>query len=364
MIQDGITEEKLRGVIVLTVSLALVIGASGYVTTREERFYACAEGTPRNLLWHENEPMSSETRVLLVHSYYTGYPWVDAITRGVRMALSGSKTAMQMFYMDTKRNTDEAFKRKMGQMAIETALQWRPDVVIAADDNAQLYFAKEYAELHGGQIVFCGVNADPQEYGFPTANVTGILERPHFKASVDLLRGLVPGVRRIALVSDSSPTSAGALASMRQERVDAEIVLCKMPATFEQWKSTIQACQDSADAIAIYMYHTIRSTASATSMEPSDVMEWTVAHSSIPIIGFFIFSVDDGALCGYAESGVEHGLRAGQMVLEIAKDAPGGRLEVVTALDGHSMLNMNTAKKLGIHVPEGLKREIQILVED
>lgn len=70
------------------------------------------------------------TKVLLVHSYHTGYPWVDAITRGVRMVLSDANVDLQVYYMDTKRRTSEQWKKAAGEKACELINEWRPDIVV------------------------------------------------------------------------------------------------------------------------------------------------------------------------------------------------------------------------------------------
>jgi ABC-type uncharacterized transport system substrate-binding protein len=307
---------------------------------------------------------ATRPRVLLVHSYHAGYPWVDAITRGVRMALPASDADLQVIYMDTKRHTDEAFKTQAGERARRIMAEWQPRIVITADDNAQKYFAAQYVGQEAIQFVFCGVNAEPGKYGYPAANVTGVLERPHYRDSIALLRQLVPDAKRIALLSDDSPTSAGALEFMSDEETGTEIVSREMATTFEQWKVAVRRLGTTVDAIAIYMYHTVKESGNPQSLDPKVVMDWTVANSPAPIIGFFIFAVDDGALCGYLESGVEHGLRAGQMAAEILQGKTASEIPIVTALEGQSMLNLKTAQKLNVTVPGGISSVIDVLVED
>lgn len=189
------------------VALACCWAAGG--CRRDAPQQAQAAGRPKPV-----QAASVTKRVLLVHSYHTGYPWVDAITQGVKRALPSSSVDLQVFYMDTKRKTSDVWKTQAGQAARKVVSEWQPDVVIAADDNAQQYLAKDYAGRPAPQFVFCGVNAEPQDYGYPAPNVTGVLERPHFKASIDLLREVCPGVKRLALVTDNSGTSAGALQFM------------------------------------------------------------------------------------------------------------------------------------------------------
>jgi len=162
------------------------------------------------------------SRVLLVHSYHPEYPWVSAITRGVCSILDEHDVEIEIYYMDTKRKTDEAWKRRAGELASLRLAELNPDVVITADDNAQQYFAMNH--LDGPTpFVFCGVNADPSKYGFPASNATGIIERPDFRGTLECANEIRP-VRTVAVLSSDDPTSRGALNFMKQELVDVEVV--------------------------------------------------------------------------------------------------------------------------------------------
>ena len=342
---------------------ALCCALPGLVACRDDavREAAGTEGQYTHVV--RGTHRTAEHKVLLVHSYDTSYPWVDAITQGVRRAFSGEPIELQIYYMDTKRQTDAAWKTAAGQKAQAIVTEWQPDAVIAADDNAQEFFARQYVGQTTPQFVFCGVNEELDRYGYPAKNITGILERPHMVETVALLQLLCPDVQRIAVISDDSPTSVGALRYIRRCKLDScEIVLCETPRTLAEWQDAVRRSQAVADAIAIYTYHTVQRTEDAPPLPPKELMGWTVDNSHVPVVGFFSFAIDDGALCGYLESGVEHGLRAGEMTLQILDGARAGDLPVVTALDGQSVLNLTTARKLGLTVPAALLRETDILV--
>ena len=170
-------------------------------------------------------------------------------------------------------------------------------------------------------FVFCGVNADPSKYGYPASNVTGIIERPHFKRTLDFLNQIQP-VKKVALLSSKDPTSIAALNFMKQEDVDVEVVEWTLIADFDEWKSTIQRYNESVDAVGIFMYHTIKETDSDISLEPKLVMDWTWQNAKIPSLGFFDFGIEDGLLMGIVESGFEHGEKATRYALEILGELP------------------------------------------
>jgi ABC-type uncharacterized transport system substrate-binding protein len=148
-------------------------------------------------------------------------------------------------------------------------------------------------------------------------------------------------------------------------QVDSDVELldwCK-PVTFDEWKRIVQDYQTKADAIAIYMYHTILpSPDSKQSIDPKEIISWTVQNSSIPVLGFMPFSSEDGSLCGVLESGLEQGKLAGQMALKILHGTKPASLEIQTSLTGQPMLNLHMARKLGIRASDEVISQVDILV--
>lgn len=297
-------------------------------------------------------PAMAGDKVLLVHSYHKGYPWVDTITAGVQKGLEGSGAQLEIFYMDTKRKTSEEWKVKAGQMAKEKVDAFKPNVVITADDNAQAYFARYYASKFSPQIVFCGVNAEASMYGFPASNVTGILERPHFLESLMLLKAIGRNIKTIAFITDDGPTSTAVCAYMRKLKKSSliKIVSLDQPSTFAQWQALIKKYQNSVDSIAIFTYHTVKETDGGDSIEPKKVINWTLANNKKPTVGFIDFAIEDGVLCGVVESGEDHGFEAAQIAKKILKGKKASDFRVKTAQKGSVMLNNKTAEKLGIEI--------------
>jgi ABC-type uncharacterized transport system substrate-binding protein len=293
-------------------------------------------------------------KVLLVHSYHSGYPWVDSITEGVKKGLEGSGAQLEIFYMDTKRKTGDAWKEESGKLAKAKVDEFQPDVVITTDDNAQAYFAKDYAGKEKPSIVFCGVNAKPEKYGFPADNVTGILERPHLVDTVQMMLAIKSDIKKIGILTDKSPTSDAVVEYIKTLEMPGgvQIVSYDQPETFDQWQATIQKYQNSVDAFGINMYHTVKKTADAeTSMEPADVISWTMQNNQLPTFGFFPFCIEDGCLCGIVESGEEHGFESAQIAVGIINGKSAKDFPVKLAKRGMVMLNAKTAEKLGVTVP-------------
>ena len=220
-------------------------------------------------------------KILLIHSYHEEYPWVAAITAGVRKALAGENITLDIFYMDTKRHPADAWKIKAGEQAQKVIAEWKPDAVITADDDAQIYVTQRYANKTPW-FVFCGVNGDPADYNLPAANVTGIIERPFFAESITYLLQVVKNsreVKEIAVISDQGQTALGALIYMRVEAKKTGLAFLgyHLIDAFPVWQKRVREYNVKAEALCIYTYHTIQTPGTAASMDPQQVLQWTVA---------------------------------------------------------------------------------------
>lgn len=313
---------------------------------------------------------TANKKILVLHSYHLDYEWVRAINRGINVTLSSDTgIEIQHFYMDTKRHADTAWKQQITSEAMELIHIWQPDIIIAADDNAQDLIGRKVAQEGKIPWVFCGVNGKPEAYGYPADNVTGVLERLHFLESLELFKKIDPDAKRIVFVSDFSPTSQAVIDYARNlpqlQTIGLDVVDWVMPKTFSEWKQTILKYHDTVDAFAVYTYHTVKlDEFSSESMPASEVMEWTSQNSHIPIIGFLIFSTDNGVFCGMFESGIEQGKIAAQMALQILAGTPPYKLEYTTPKQGQTAINMGIAEKLNINVPDAILKTADLIIEN
>jgi len=304
------------------------------------------------------QPSSSAgNKILLIHSYHAEYPWVAAITAGVRKALAGKNITLDIFYMDTKRNPSDAWKIKAGEQAQKVIAEWKPDAVIAADDDAQIFVTQRYANKTPW-FVFCGVNGDPADYNLPASNVTGIIELPFFTESLSYLKQVLRyssrGIKNAVVISDTGATSIGAVSHMRSETQDTGFKMLGyyLISDFPQWQKRINQYNAEDTAICIYTYHTIKSPGTAVSMGPQQVLQWTADNCIVPTVGFFDFAIEGGLLCGVVESGEDHGFEAARMALELLHGKDIKSLPVKRSEKWLKMINLKTAENLGISVPE------------
>lgn len=268
---------------------------------------------------------SGKPRILVLHSYNTDFSWTVDINKGIEAVFEKKPYSIMYHYMDTKRHPDTGFKEKAGAAARKYIESWKPQVVIAVDDNAQEYVARHFKDVRNINIIFTGLNATPEDYGYDKAkNVTGVLERIPFHSFKDAFLQITSGKqnKRVYHISDSSESSIyihDELMSFSWKPLTlVKSVQCD---TFEEWKAAVKDASKKSDYLLITHYHTIaRSAADHTIVPPSEVINWTMLNADIPSIGCWGFFVEDGGGMAIGVSPREQGELAANMALEIVEN--------------------------------------------
>ena len=301
----------------------------------------------------------SSQKVLIIFSYHPEYAWQAEETKGLEEVLANKRVRIEQLYLDTKRNTSTEWKNKVAEQAAQKIDEYKPDVVIVFDDNACELVAKRYV---GESIpfVFAGMNAEPEDYGFPANNITGVIERHHIAATIELLRRLEPDVNEIAIITDTSNTSQGFIADLQNTTLPVSISDIYVTDDFDDWKAKIKELQHKVDAIGLFQYHTIKERDDEQSLPPEEVLSWTLQNSALPDFAFFDFTIQDGALCGVTVSGYEQGKAAAQIAVRILKGEKPGDIPIQCPQKGTVIINETRAKSLDIQVPADVLRDAQV----
>jgi ABC-type uncharacterized transport system substrate-binding protein len=195
----------------------------------------------------------SPRRILYINSYHEGYAPSDEKMLAVQQAVAAQPNiVLKIFFLDAQRQRDEKFVQAKIKEALKTVDDFNPDVIIAADDDAVKNIIAPHFRKGRIPVVFCGVDWTCQQYGLPTAQVTGILETPPVRETVHALRMNDPAIRTCFVLSGNSVSDRKNIKTLetilREEGLQSETLLVN---DFNEWKKHFEAANNTADAVFV-----------------------------------------------------------------------------------------------------------------
>jgi ABC-type uncharacterized transport system substrate-binding protein len=285
---------------------------------------------------------SSGPRILFIDSYHQGYEWSDGITTGVQQVLSSQNVSLKIHRMDTKRNTSEEFKKQAALKAKALIDQFKPDIVIAADDNASKYLIVPY--YRGGNLpfVFAGVNWDASGYGFPASNVTGMVEVSAVREMIDIVRSISGGERIGSLGGDT--TTMHKEVEKTRDILGIEFDEVAYAKTFDEWKQLYMEMQDKVDIL--YMYN----NAGIEGWSDEQAAKFVRENARIPSASVQSWMAPY-VLVTHTKDPVEQGEYAAQTALRILNGTSPSAIPLTTNRRGRTIINNNMANRLSLEIP-------------
>ena len=295
---------------------------------------------------------AQKKKILYVDSYHPGYLWSAQITQGIRTVLEAHPDIeLDIFRMDTKRNKSLEFKKAAALRAKKRIESFKPDVVIASDDNAAKYLIVPYYINTDLPVVFCGINWDASIYGFPTSNVTGMVETTFFEIGIDTLKPFAKGNRIGFLSSDTESQKKNVDQLSQRFKVQFNVRLAK---TFDQLRQDYLDLQEKCDMIIVQEFRSVQG------FNHEAMKTFVNTHTKVPTLTTANFMVDY-SLIAYAKSGEEQGEYATRTALQILDGRSPGDIPVTKNKKAKIYLNMTLAKKLGIKFPMTLMDYAQLV---
>lgn len=292
-------------------------------------------------------------RIAHVMSFDSPWRWTDGQLKGFTETLDLPGADIRVFQMDVKRHAHADAKAERGRLARAFVDEFRPDLLYASDDDAQQHVTRHYLGTRL-PLVFSGVNRDPVAHGFDGApNVTGVLEREHAAETLRLLRELVPGLRRILVLSDHGSywdaviervhvglAAVGGMAPARVERMG----------TMGEYQKAVTAAVGHADAL-LHLGILTLTDASGVAVPYQAVQRWVAEHGTLPDASFWIDRIHHGTLASVTVSELEQGRAAGRLARAILVDGvTPSSLPMKPTVKGQPAINLKRARALGVTV--------------
>lgn len=286
-------------------------------------------------------------KILVVMSYEEDNPWCVEIKAGIDSVFVG-KGDLKYFYMNTKKDFESGVRK--AEEAYELYNRFQPDGVIAADDNAQRLFVLPYLKDNvKTPVMFCAVNAQPQEYGYPASNVSGILERNFVRESIAFAKQLVPSIKTVGFLAKDNPSGR---AIRQQVETESGTYLTKLAGfklvrTIQETRMVLEEFQKTSDALFIDATNGILD-ADGKPLDNREVTRIVTESYKKPLIGANVFHVQYGVLCAVTKSGNAQGKIAAELLLQAMGGTPIKQIPVTKNKYGKRMLNVTAMKALGI----------------
>ena len=298
----------------------------------------------------QHQPFAGK-KVMLVNSYHQGYDWSAGIARGVHQVLDPQGVVVREIWMDTKRNASEPFKKQAALAAKKQIDQWRPDLIIAADDNASKYLIEPYFKNSRTPVVFCGVNWDASVYGYPYDNATGMEEVSLIAALTRELKRYARG-QRIGILTGTVLSDRKNVANFKKKQgiyFDQEIYVD----TFDEWEKQFAALQHKVDLLILENSRSIRGWNNA--LAESTVLEKTLIPTGSTQPGMVPYS-----LLSYSQVPEEQGVYAANTAMRIFSGERPRDIPIVNNQQARVWVNLNIAQKLGIVFPLSILKNAEV----
>jgi hypothetical protein len=290
-------------------------------------------------------------KIVWVDSYHEGYEWSDGVEAGIRGVLDGTGVELKIVRMDTLRNTGDEFGNSAAEKAKAEIETFEPDVVIASDDNAQKYLIVPYFKDKSLPVVFCGVNWDASVYGYPTDNVTGMVE---VELAVQIFENLKRYARgdRVGYLGPDITTERKISQAYNQRFFNGEMKV-RWVNTFDEFKEAFPEIQEEVDVLYI------GNNAGIEGWDDEEAESFVVENTRVPT-GVRTDWMAPYALIALAKKSEEQGEWAAQAALRILDGTPISEIPVAENKEGRLILNLNIAEKMDVVFPPSMLKNAEI----
>jgi putative tryptophan/tyrosine transport system substrate-binding protein len=334
-------------------------------------------------LFNVNASSDIPKKIFILHSYEAdhicGKPQHDGVIAALEKAGFNKKEDLEIeaYYMDTKRkNNTPKLITEQGRKALERIRSFSPQILVILDDNA---FRSVAIDLINSPIaiVFSGMNNQPENYNqikpcidsrsHPGHNITGVYEKLHIVDAIRVHKRLFPGLKKIMILVDPSPTGQ-AISEQIKIEVKEGSAACdwemKITRNWEEYQAEIRAINMDPEIGVIYPAALLLKDRKGKTYTAPEIFAWTIQNSKKPEIALNFAFTHLGLFGGAAVDFYSMGYQAGQMVARILKGEDPGNITIEDARRYALVFNIKRAEQLGIKIPSDILMAADEVVSD
>lgn len=297
---------------------------------------------------------SSTTRIFWVDSYSSDYEWSAGIERGIHSIIAKKDVQLGIYHMDTKSCKNEECFIKTAEKAKQAIEEFQPDVLIASDDNAQKYLVVPHYKTSSLPVVFCGINWDATPYGYPTDNITGMLE-------VDLVEETKQMQKyakgdRVGYISGKTTTDEKVASWLNKHYFNMELISYHV-SDFAEFKIRFLQLQEETDMIIIRNYAGIHN------WEPLAAKNFIINNLKVPTASSNPF-MSHYVVFSFGKVPDEQGRYAAETALKIALGAAPSSFPITQNQEAQLTVNLAMAEAAGIVVPVSMLKVAKVIGQE
>jgi ABC-type uncharacterized transport system substrate-binding protein len=194
------------------------------------------------------------------------------------------------------------------------------------------------------------VDESPETYGYPAANVSGILERAYISESLAYSQQIVPSVRSIGFVLKDSPEGRAVSEQVYKESdmYPARLAAVRLPKSFQDAVAMTEEIKERCDALYMNGWRQGIQDKKGNIIPENKIIQKLSESFGKPTIGATLHDVRQGLLCSVFHTGREQGETAAQMLLKAMQGTPISDLPITRNRYGKRVLNITVMKSMGI----------------
>ena len=286
------------------------------------------------------------TKVARIGAMVTAEPGLEQLRQGLRERGYVEGKNIEIVHRYIQENTD-----RMPSLVAEL-LEHKVDVLIVTSPTA----IRAAKQATGTVPIVMITNQDPVAIGLveslarPGGNLTGVvsLTRDLSGKRLELLKEAVPKTSRVGVIW-ASPTSLGAANAFKYYEPAASAFKVKLTSLQAQRpKPDLEGLFRAAEKARVNALISV--TNAVINQHVKKIADFAI-QKRIPLMVEGTNFVEEGGLISYAANDADRFLRAALYVDKILKGAKPGELPVEQAMKFELVINLKTAKQIGLTIP-------------
>lgn len=308
-------------------------------------------GLCTGVAFHADASGKNLKKCLIVASYHDGFHGQRLKVKGARSILEG-QCEIRQFNMDTKRNPSPAFCRQKALEAKALVESWRPNIVIAIDDNASKYLVKPYFKDAKIPFVFSGLDWTATEYGYPYSNTTGIIEVFPIKQLIKQIKRIIPNAKTAVCIRGDRLSERKDYDRYKMVYKTSGIDVVDSPVT------TVDEFQEAYKKAQIYDFIIFQNYSGIDGWDDSRAKRYMFEHSEKLVVSQLKW-MSNFSMLAITQVIEEQGEYAAMVALKILAGARPADFPIIANRKWNIYVNQPLLEKTGIKLPGDLLRKAE-----